>query len=298
MDNAPGKLRVAEKEIGALFLHSGKTKTLVTILGSGTCVPSLKRSSAAVHVKTGTSHILLDMGAGTIRRLLEAGHSIFDITHILITHFHPDHTGELVSFLFSNKYPDCSLRDPPLVLIGGPGFLRFFEKLVSVYGAWIQLPPEKVRLMELNPKESGGPEESRRLEESNVPEESGRIDFKDFSLFSAPVSHSPESIAYRIQTKAGETVVCSGDTDVCKSLKDLATDADLLICESALPDALKTAGHLTPSLAGRLAADARVKKLVLTHFYPECDDADMAGECRRVYNGPVILARDLMELEL
>ena len=280
MDNTSGKLRVAEKEIGALFLYPGKTKTKVTILGSGTCVPSLKRSSAAAHVKTGASQILLDIGAGTIRRLLEAGYGVFDISHVLITHFHPDHTGELVSFLFSNKYPDSSLRVHPLTLVGGPGFSEFFKGMEGVYGAWIQLPPDKVRLIEL------------------IPEDSDKIDFKDFSLSWAPVSHNPESLAYRILDSAGKAVVYSGDTDVCEFLKDLAKDADLLICESALPDAFKASGHLTPSLAGGIAAGARVKKLVLTHFYPECDDADMVGECRRAYDGPIILARDLMELEL
>lgn len=280
MDNSSGKLRISEKEIGALFLHPGKTKTTVTILGSGTCVPSLKRSCAAAHVETGASHILLDVGAGTMRRLMEAGYGVFAISHILLTHFHPDHTGELVSFLFSNKYPDSSLREKPLTLVGGPGFLNFFKGLVGVYGTWIQLSPEKIRLIELHPSDSGN------------------MDFGDFSLSWVPVPHSPESLAYRIMDTAGKVVVYSGDTDVCESLKDLAKDADLLICESALPDSLKAPKHLTPSLAGGIASGARVKKLVLTHFYPECDDADMVGECRREYDGPLFLAQDLMELEL
>jgi ribonuclease BN (tRNA processing enzyme) len=72
----------------------------------------------------------------------------------------------------------------------------------------------------------------------------------------------------------------------------------LLICESALPDALKVPGHLTPSLAGKIAAEARVGKLVLTHFYPECDYEDMAGQCRRTYGGPLVLAEDLMEIDV
>lgn len=252
----------------------------MTILGSGTCVPSLKRSSAAAHIKTGNSRILIDIGAGTMRRLLEAGHGVFDITHILITHFHPDHTGELVSFLFSKKYQESSLREKPLTLLAGPGFSEFFKGLTGVYGTWIQLPPEMVRLVELYP--------------NNL----GEMDFEDFSLSFAPVSHSPESLSYRILDTAGKAIVYSGDTDVCETLRDLAKDADMLICESAMPEALKVSGHLTPSLAGGIAADARVKKLVLTHFYPECDEVDVAGECRRSFDGPIVLARDLMELEL
>ncbi|MGD8952490.1 MAG: MBL fold metallo-hydrolase, partial [Desulfobacterales bacterium] len=70
------------------------------------------------------------------------------------------------------------------------------------------------------------------------------------------------------------------------------------ICESALPDALKVDGHLTPSLAGEIATQANVGRLVLTHFYPECDQTDVTKECRKTYAGPLVLARDLMTLKL
>jgi len=259
-------------------LKHGKTK--VTILGSGTCVPSLKRSSAAALVTAGESRILLDVGAGTIRRLLEAGHRVTDISHILITHFHPDHTGELASFLFSNKYPDASVRRRRLTLVGGAGVADFFRGLTSVYGNWIALGPDKMRLEEVSPRAGDG------------------VDFGDFFLSWAPVNHNPESLAYRIRDAAGKSIVYSGDTDESESLRRLAKGVDLLICESALPDALKVPGHLTPSLAGDVAAGARAGKLVLTHFYPECDTVDMAGECRRTYGGPLVLAEDLMEIEL
>jgi ribonuclease BN (tRNA processing enzyme) len=93
-------------------------------------------------------------------------------------------------------------------------------------------------------------------------------------------------------------VVYTGDTDYCESIIDLAKDADLLICECALPDKLRAPGHLTPSLAGKLATKASVGNLVLTHFYPECEKADIAAECRKSYDGQLILAEDLMELEI
>jgi len=78
----------------------------------------------------------------------------------------------------------------------------------------------------------------------------------------------------------------------------LSKDADLLICESALPDELKVKGHLTPSLAGEIAKRANVRKLVLTHFYPECDQADVKKECRKTYSGPLVLAEDLMTIDI
>ena len=110
--------------------------------------------------------------------------------------------------------------------------------------------------------------------------------------------HNDESIAYRITSTEGKSVVYSGDTDFSDNLVTLSTDADLLICESALPDDLKVNGHLTPSLAGKVATLANVRKLVLTHFYPECDDVDIEKECRKAYSGPLILAQDLMRIEL
>ncbi|MBW1758819.1 MAG: ribonuclease Z, partial [Deltaproteobacteria bacterium] len=79
---------------------SAKNEISVTILGSGTCVPSLERSSCSVLVEIGNSKILFDSGPGTMRRLLEAGTTIFDVSVICYSHFHPDHTSELVPFLF------------------------------------------------------------------------------------------------------------------------------------------------------------------------------------------------------
>ncbi len=81
-------------------------------------------------------------------------------------------------------------------------------------------------------------------------------------------------------------------------LVGLARDSDLLICESALPDEMKTRGHLTPSLAGQIAEQSRTKKLVLTHFYPECDRVDIESQCRRAYSGPLVLAEDLMRIHV
>jgi ribonuclease BN (tRNA processing enzyme) len=93
-------------------------------------------------------------------------------------------------------------------------------------------------------------------------------------------------------------VAYSGDTDFCENAVGLARDADLLICEAAFPDAMKVKGHLTPSLAGRIAMEAGVKRLLLTHFYPECESIDVEAQCRRTYDGPLILASDLMVVDV
>ena len=252
----------------------------VTILGSGTCVPSLKRSACSVLIETGESKLLFDSGPGTMRRLLETGTTIFDLTHIFYSHLHPDHTAELVPLLFATKYPDRLRRQTTLTLGGGIGFINFLKGLQRVYSGWIDLPSGTLHTVELN---NTGPDS---------------LEFKDFRVQSLPVEHSPESIAYRITGRQGRSVVYSGDTDFSDNLVALARDTDLLICESALPDEFKVNGHLTPSAAGEIAAQAGVKNLILTHFYPECDQVDIEKECRKTYTGPLHLAQDLMVFDL
>ena len=253
----------------------------VTILGSGTCVPSLNRGASSLLVQVGDKRLLVDIGTGTMRRLLEAGFSIYDIDYLLITHFHPDHTGELASFLFALKCMGPDLRKTPLVLAGGPGFVLFYEQLKLLYQHWVHLS-DKLNIVELRGDGRDRPE----------------IATGDFVLSCARVEHRPESLAYRIETPEGASVVVSGDTDYAANLVHLARETDLFVCEAAFPDEFRAEGHLTPSGAGRLASEANVKGLVLTHFYPECDEADMYGQCRNTYSGPLVLAEDLMKINV
>lgn len=254
-----------------------KNKFSVTILGSGTCVPSLTRSACAVLIRTAGACIVLDAGPGTMGRLLAAGVLVQTVTHLFISHFHPDHTGELAAFLFANKYPDPGRRKTALTLGSGPGFLEFYKKWKDIYGAWIDVDG-RLNLLEFD-REPGK-----------------RHDFGAFTLSTAPAAHNPESLAYRVTGPDGTAVVYSGDTDYAEPIINLAENADLFICECALPDDLKVPGHLTPSLAGKMARAAGVKKLVLTHFYPECDNVDITAQCRTTYGGPLVLARDLLTI--
>jgi len=261
-------------------MSSDNTEISVTILGSGTCVPSLRRSSCSILTKIRDNFLVFDSGAGTMHKLLKNGIEIFEVSFVFYSHFHPDHTGELVPFLFANKYPDGSRRKIPLTLMAGRGFAKFYDNLKNVYGHWIELAPDLLNIVELD--NTG----------YDIRE------FDDFKVESLPVEHNPESIAFRITSSGGTSMVYSGDTDFSENLVTLSKDADLLICESALPDELKVKGHLTPSLAGEIADRANVRKLVLTHFYPECDQVDIEKQCRKTYSGPLLLAEDLMKIEL
>lgn len=254
------------------------TDISITILGSGTCVPSLARSSCSVLMEIEDVKLLFDIGPGTIRRLLEAGRTIFEISHILVSHLHPDHTGEFASFLFSTKYANTSNRTTPLTVVAANGFSSFFNRLESVYGKHIALESGMLNICELD---------------NTMPDS---LEIGSVTVESIPMTHTDESIAYRVTSADSRSVIYSGDSDVCDNLVTLSRDADLLICESSFPDELKAEGHLTPSLAGDIATRASVGKLVLTHFYPQCDRVDIKKQCRKTYDGPLLLAEDLMRI--
>lgn len=251
----------------------------VTILGSGTCVPSLRRSSCSILLESDGDCLLFDCGAGTIRRLLETGKTLQDITHIFLSHFHPDHSAELISILFSTKYAPGIQRNKTLRVMGGAGLQRLYRGLKLAYGNWIVPEDNPVELTEIDPK-------------INL-----LLEINQITVRWVPVNHNPESLAYRI-SDGQHSVVYSGDTDDSKDLVAFARRADVLICESAFPDEQKTPGHLCPSAAGRIAREAQVGKLVLTHLYPACDRIDIMQQCRKSWSGPLEIAADLLPVRL
>jgi len=95
-------------------------------------------------------------------------------------------------------------------------------------------------------------------------------------------------------------MVYAGDIcfDYPKSLVEISRNSDLLLIESGKPNQKKISGHLTPSRAGEIASQANVKKLVLTHFYPECEKYDLKKQAQKTYQGPIVLAKDLMKIEV
>ncbi|MEW6258424.1 MAG: MBL fold metallo-hydrolase [Thermodesulfobacteriota bacterium] len=252
----------------------------VTILGSGTCVPRIDRNAASALVHVDSRCILVDVGPGTLRRLVEAGFELSDIDLLCLTHVHPDHVADLVPMIFAMKYPAGRRRSRPFHILAGEGFGRFWKGLRQVFGGWIELNEGLLRIHEMSVTGKD------------------TIELEGIRFDTAPACHNPESVAFRLSSSSGACVVFSGDTDECATVVDLAQDADVLVLECAIPDEAKVDGHLTPSLAGRMATEARAKTLVLTHFYPECDGVDIAAQCRRTYAGKLLLARDLMVIQV
>jgi ribonuclease BN (tRNA processing enzyme) len=246
------------------------------IIGSGTGIPSLRRGAPGMVILSDHSNLLIDSGSGTLRKMLEVGITYRDVDLLLYTHIHPDHISELVPILFACKYADLP-REKEMVCIGGLGFKCHFEKLKEIYGSLIDAQTYHLTIKEISSKP---------------------IRFRDIEILSKPMAHLPESVAYRIELKEGKSITVSGDTDYCKNIVDLAWEVDLLVLECSFPDEKKVEGHLTPSLAGRIALESRCKKLLLTHLYPVCDQFDIVNQCRQVYQGEIILGEDLMRIKI
>ena len=140
---------------------------------------------------------------------------------------------------------------------------------------------------------------------------------EDVKVTSATVIHPPikHSYGYRFDTK-DRSIVISGDTNYAPGLIALAKGADILVHEimylpgldrimARVPNAATLRKHIVDSHTaaedvGRVAAQAQVKTLVLSHFVPG-DDPDITDEMwsegvRKHFKGPIIVGKDLMEI--
>ncbi|MBN2126574.1 MAG: MBL fold metallo-hydrolase, partial [Deltaproteobacteria bacterium] len=120
----------------------------------------------------------------------------------------------------------------------------------------------------------------------------------DFTLHSRPLPHTPHSLGYRVELPSGKSLVYSGDTGYCDAIVELAMHTDLLLLECSFPDWAPVEGHLTPSLAGKIARLSGAKRLALLHFYPDVLTTDIVSQCRRAYSGTLILGRDLLHIRI
>jgi len=245
------------------------------LVGSGTGVPSLRRGSPCLAVKAAGRLLVLDLGSGSLRALLALDLNFSAIDVLALTHLHPDHVGDLIPFLFATRYSLGYTRREPFRLLAARGFARFHQRLNEAFGGWVEPPPGLMDLVELAPD---GPDEVRQ---------------EGLVIRSAPTNHTEGSLAFRLEAE-DRSLVYSGDTDESDSLVDLARGADLLVLEAANPS--KVPGHLTPAEAGRLAARAGVGRLLLTHFYPPCDEVDVVALAAREFPGQIRRAEDGLSL--
>src|SRR2546430_6768735 len=121
---------------------------LVTV-GTGTVAPSATRTSACHWVSRARLKILLDCGPGALHRLAQFGLPWPEVTHVVLSHFHPDHWAELPMLVYALKYTTVPPRQEPLVILGPPGVVRLLEALAPGYGPWLLDPGFPIGILDV-----------------------------------------------------------------------------------------------------------------------------------------------------
>jgi ribonuclease BN (tRNA processing enzyme) len=244
----------------------------LVVLGSGTVAPTATRTAPAHWVEAGPVKLLLDCGAGTMHRAAEFGVPWATVTHLAITHFHPDHWGELAPYLFALRWGVEPPRSAPLTLLGPPGMRLRLERLAGAFGDWVVEPEFPLELVEIAPGDAVELAAGVTLEACDTP-------------------HTAESVAYAVRTGDAH-LVYTGDTGPSDALARWAAGCDLLLAECSLPDERAVELHLTPTQAGALARAAGARRLVLTHFYPVFGTTDPVTVAARQFDGEIVAAQD------
>jgi ribonuclease BN (tRNA processing enzyme) len=247
----------------------------LTILGSGTVVPDGKRNSAGYFVELPDASMMMDCGAGTVHALARYGLPWQRMSHLFISHFHVDHIGEIASLFFAFKWGMEAGRSEPLTLIGPHGLDRVLEKLDEALGPRLFEPRFPVSLKMLAPNE--------------------RIEAGRATVSVARTPHTSESLAIRIDSD-GRSLCYTGDTDYSDDLIDFFKESDVLVSECSFRYRKQGVPHLSIQDVSRMAARARVARLVVTHFYFPVDDEELKSQLGAEYSGEVIVGRDGMKL--
>jgi len=252
------------------------TSFTLTFMGTGTGVPLKNRQAPGLVVQAGDTHLLLDSGSGTAYQLARADFHYYQFDHLLYSHFaHPDHINDLAELIFANNYFD-PLRKTTLSVYGPKGIKNFLKNLFVLYPV-LGNPPYPIAVHEL---------------------EQDTISVNDITVETKPLNHQQSAcLGYRIHYQ-GKSIIYSGDTDYCDALITLAQHGNVLIVECSFPDGYKVEGHLTPAEIGQIATQAQVKKIILTHLYPQCDQVDVVSQVKEHFGGDVSRAEDLMQISI
>ena len=249
----------------------------LTILGSGTNLHPT-RAAAGYLVRTDQT-LLLDFGPRTLSNLLKTGIDRHRITHILFSHFHADHFSDFITYYF-----DALIYTkhgggwrPDLTLIGPRGTKTLFRSIMASFPSFSD-PPFRVHLKEVTDR---------------------AFQIGETRITPRRVVHVPDlnSVGYRIEHK-GKTLVYSGDAQYCDSLVRLCRDTDIAVLDCSFPATKPGPVHMHAGECGRVAEEAGVDRLVLSHFYPPTDRADVKAQAAENFRGTVIKGKDLLTIRL
>lgn len=299
----PAQATIQSQSTGAPPVNPAVRTRLVLLGTAGGPTPKLHRAAPAQAVVVGDRAYLVDCGDGVARQMRLANLRFANLRAVLITHQHSDHNAGY----------------GPLFLLGWTSGLA---APVDVYG-----PPPLEKMTRLLLEANDFDIKTRTADEGLGPlaplirtheiASAGEV-FKDdrVRVTCALNRHPPieHSFAFRFDT-ADRSIVISGDTTYVESVRDLARGADVLVHEALykpywerpeapLPPPVVRhilASHTDAVEVGRLAAEAGVKTLVLSHFVPSdppgaVTDEQWLAAASRHFKGRVIIGRDLMEI--
>jgi ribonuclease BN (tRNA processing enzyme) len=287
-----------------LLLASSFTQTrprasrLILLGTAGGPTPKKTRSGPSQIIVVGDRGYVIDCGDGVARQMMIAG--VFrTLRHVFITHHHSDHNADYGNLLL----------------------LAWGDNLTTAVDTWGPPPLEKMtRLffemsapdLQVRERDEGRPPLARLVHAHEV-RGTGAVMKDDLvTVTCAVVDHPlvPLALAYRFDCP-DRSIVCSGDTRRSDALIKLARGADVLVHEvlylPAAPGAPGSAlrkhvvdSHTTAEDAGRVATEAGVKTLVLSHFVPAenppISDDQWLAAARSTFKGEIVVGRDLLEL--
>ncbi len=280
--------------------RSGTHIVLLGTMAGPVLHPSRMMASQALFVN-GRGY-LIDCGYGAIARMTEMGMRVPEISNVFITHHHSDHNADYPSLVNLSWILGGSAK-----VMGPPPMKRIHEAALALQREDIDI---RIKATGRQPIEK-----SFEVSEITAP----GVVFSDdrVKVTAARVDHEPfeVALAYRFDT-TDTSVVFSGDTSPVQSTVALAKGADTLVHEAMLvsgidamlakrpyvPPNLKKfllAGHTTAEDAGRIAAEAGVRRLVLTHLLP--GDEPIADEvwreqAARHFKGEIVIGKDKLVL--
>jgi ribonuclease Z len=279
----------------------------VVFLGTGGSVPSARRATACVLIRSGGSRILVDAGEGAQRQMINST-GLVHVDDIYITHFHADHYLGLPGLL---KTYDLLERQRPLRIVGPAGLHALFEALRRIFGKLRYA----VELIELGPGDAiehdgfqmRGFAVEHRMKALGYayvePERPGRFDVaaarglgitddRDFGRLQRGETISVNGSEVRPDQvmgdlRQGRKVVITGDTSPCEMTRVAAHAAQLLVHDGtfAIEESARAAetGHSTARDAAQLAAEAEVGMLAIVHISSRYNVSKVLGEACEVF---------------
>lgn len=249
---------------------------------------------------------VVDCGPGVSRRLVEAKVALPDVRYVFVTHLHSDHVLEYGNMVYGGWSAGLNHPVEAFAPIG-------MEALTRAYWESIKFDVD-VRIADEGKPDPRKLLVARDIKDSGLVIDTGKVKVTAFKTPHPPIT---ENFAYKFETPDG-VFVYACDTSFNPALAKFSEGADVLIHETIyVPGVDKMvarvknaatlkehliASHTTTEDVGKIAAMAKVKKLVMTHFVPGDDptitDEMWAADAKKHYGGPIVVAKDLMEIEL